>query len=512
MRKLCVIGLFLLAALLWACRRNPLTSEQQDAAKGRISIAVEFPKRSASKVDYYKAEDDENAIHSLCIWVFDKDGVLMQQSPLIIDPADFPEEGGVKEFIIPVDWSFVLNPTELHVYALANAESIGFDITLPENIKMSDLDEAAFGDNYFGTSTLTREVDDNKGLPMSAVKHGVPTGSSPVLKVETLTLTRMVSRIRMVFCKTLTTGPEAPEVSITDITFSGKTIPKEEYLFTSGDTGIKREAVVDDDNYVPDPIVFSWPDGKGICDNEAPESLIYVNQDPITYNQMLKDAIDNNHLTDLGYIYLRESDRKLKGRINYRVNDEDRSREFFMDANNDFARNHTWTLYAYFLSGRNLQITLAVMPWDKTDHTVDFSILSVNVTTKLTVDENSVEQRLVSKDHYEDALITGVVAQAWLQITTPVGGTLYVKPVGGTQYFNVSTDRESLKSTATIDPNEDGGKIHIYISPSDTPMREEDIGTIEASITLSFSVEVNDRLIDADSEAIDAEHRFIRTK
>lgn len=512
MRKLCVIGLFLLAVLLWACRSSAPSLEQSEAAQGHISIAVQFPQRAVSKVDYYQAEAEEKEIHSLCIWVFDKDGILMEQSPLKIDPADFPEEGGVKEFIIPVDWSFVLNPTELHVYALANAESIGFDMSNPASYTMAQLDAATFGNDSFGTSALTSSVPVT-GLPMSAVKHGVPTGSSPVLKVETLTLTRMVSRIRMVFCKTLTTGAEAPVVSITNITFSGKIIPKEEFLFTSGDTGIKRtDTEEDDNNYVLDPMVFAWPDGKDICDNEAPESLLYVNQDPKSYNDMLQAAIEQGHLTDLGYIYLRESDRKLKGRINYVVNGEARSREFFMGTSNDFARNHTWTLYAYFLSGRNLQIMLVVMPWDKTEQTVDFSQLAVTVTSKLTVDENTVEQAFISKDHYEDALIPGVVAHAWLQITTPVGGTLYVKPVGGTKYFNVSTDKESLQSTATINPNEDGGKIHIYISPSDTPMREEDVGTIEASIVLSFSVEVNDRQIDADSEAIDAEHRFVRTK
>ena len=498
--------------MLWACRRSAPTLNQEETDKGRISIAVEFPRRSDSKVDYYQADDDENTIHSLCIWIFDKDGHLMEQSPLNILPSEFPEDGGVKEFTIPVDWSFVLNPTDVHVYVLANAESIGFDLSNPGGYTMANLDAAVFGDDYFGTSALTRSVPVT-GLPMSAVKHGVPTGSSPILIVETLTLTRMVSRVRMVFCKTLTTGEGTPTVSIDKITFSGKTIPNEEYLFTSGDTGIKRtDTEVDDNNYVSEPFNFSWPEGTALRDNEAPESLIYVNQDPITYNQLLADAVAAEQLTDLGYIYLRESDRKLQGRIYYTVNGTERSREFFMEKGNDFARNHTWTLYAYFLSGRNLQVSVVVLPWDMTEHLVDFSKLSVNVRQKLTVDENTVELNFVSKDHYEAVLIPGVVAHAWLQVTTPVGGTLYVKPVGGTQYFIVSTDKEKHESTATIDPGVEDGRIHIYISPDpNVKLKKEDIGTIESSIVLSFSVEVNDRWIDADSEAIDAEYRFYRT-
>lgn len=510
MRKFSFIGLLLLAALLWACRRTAPATKLSDTAQGRMTIAVEFPECPVSKADYYRAESEENKITSLCLWVFDKDGKLFPHSPLNIDASEFPEGGGVKEFSFPVDWSFVLNPSTVHVYALANAQSIGFDLTHPEELKMADLDAAAFGGNYFGTSSLTCSVPAT-GLPMSAVMHCVPSGSSPVLRVETLTLSRMVSRIRMVFCKTLTTGEGTPEVSIDRIIFNGKTIPNEEYLFTTGDTGIKRaDTEVDDNNYVLDQIVFPWPGGMALCDNEAPESLIYVNQDPKSYNEMLDKAVEDNCLTDLGYIYLRESDRKLKGHIKYTVNGVERSRDFFMEAGNDFARNHTWTLLAYFLSGRNLQIMLMVLPWDMTERSVDFSKLAVNVTQKFTLDENTVDLTLTSKDHYDAVLLPGVAAHGWLQITTPVGGTLYVEPIGGTSYFTVSTNKDTQEDTITINPDEEGGKVHIYIRPSEMALRPDDVGTVEAAILLSFSVEVNDRWIDANTEAINAEYRFIR--
>ena len=143
--------------------------------------------------------------------------------------------------------SFANNPSDVDIFVLANEESIGID--LPENeedlkkIVWDTLNVKTFGGNYFGVSSPKRAGDkdlQDYGLPMSAVgKNMSVSGELPVLKVETLTLSRAVSRIRFVFCKTKTEGV-TQNVEISDVIISGWQIPLQEYVFTTGTTGIVK--------------------------------------------------------------------------------------------------------------------------------------------------------------------------------------------------------------------------------------------------------------------------------
>ena len=36
-----------------------------------------------------------------------------------------------------------------------------------------------------------------------------------------------------------------------------------------------------------------------------------------------------------------------------------------------FARNHTWTVYGYFISNRTLQLAVTALPWDKNNYTIE---------------------------------------------------------------------------------------------------------------------------------------------
>ena len=82
--------------------------------------------------------------------------------------------------------------------------------------------------------------------------------------------------------------------------------------------------------------------------------------------------------------------------------------------------------------------------------------------------------------------------------------------MGASKYFVVSTDREEQVDTYTINPSNNAGQVDIYIRPSSIEVEPDDEGTLSSSIVLSFSVEVNDRYIDADTEAIDQVYRFYR--
>ena len=498
-------SLVVLLLLLPGCRREDLS----DSTDGpTLEIAIEFPYVPATKGKELAASELENKIHDLAIWVFrsSEDHTPVGEPLILNNESDFPPSGGIGRYTFRVDWNFVNNHPDVDVFVLANKASI--NSLLGADAKYEDLIGASFGyendnDDLFGTHTYTTSVDPEKGLPMSGMKTGVKVyGSAPQMKIEPITLVRAVSRLRIVLCRTATDDiTKEDEVSVSGITFYEDQIPLKEYVFTEGATGIVPG------DYAPD---FSFKDVGEIKRNPVPENLVYVNQDPDAYQQMLDQARDAGELTDLGYVYLRESDKRIFGRVNYTINEKDRSREFAMTAPGDFARNHTWTLLAYFMSGRNLQVSLVAAPWSKGDYHVNFSEQAVNVTQKFRMDERTCdvphnEDGSIKKsaDGYIDVkLISGTTAKGTLSIITPVGGTLMITPNGAASLFSVTQQ-------ASINPDTHGGEITIEITNNpDTDIDITDLPVSETTLTLSFSVSVLGREVNIDSEAIDNDYKY----
>ena len=513
MKRRVLILLLLLAGLLMACEtKSQLQSSPEE--ESALGIAIEFPEMQGvkSSVGELPASDLENVIHTLTVWVFRSDDKTPVSSPLELDEEDFPVGGGVRRYSIPVSNAFAAEKPPVDVFVLANAASIGLaegTDALTTDSDWSALHDAFFGDSdtepYYGfglgggnMNKIVHSVDPDLGLPMSAYGQEMAVeGEDLVLRVRTLKLKRMVSRLRFVFCKTRTEGDEAEEVAIKSIKMKPYLIPLQEYVFTSRTTGIRITETELNDNY--DERYYEIPGLETIAENDNPEALIYVNQDPITYDNLLNEAVDAGKLTDLGYTYFRESDQRLSGTIEYEVDGKSRVHEFNMATAGDFARNHTWTVFGYFLSGRNLQLALNVLPWDYNLFNVDFSEESLNVKSKFRVDETSAELIETSKDHYDVHLLPGLAAKGHLTITTPVGGKLMIKPSGNTESFVVDP------TVAFIDPTVNNGRIDILVRRN--PDSNEDL--TGHYITLSFSVEAGERVIDANTEAVDIIYKFI---
>jgi len=501
-----IIGRWLLAAVLFTgCEREQLVFPPAEDAP-ELGLTVEFPSTAEVRSDagMLPASDLENALHSLTVWVFRSDNHSLVAARDIAE-SDFPVGGGIRRYSLPVSRGFVKEMPDVDVFVLANAASIGADLTVSSG--WDALNEAFFADSDaapyygFGLGHPVHAVDPDLGLPMSGCgKNLAVTGEEPILKVRTVRLSRAVSRLRFVFCKTRTEGSaeEDDNVSIQRVVLSGYSIPFKEYVFTTASSGVVHESTDWMENY--NDLSYIIPGPETIAGNDTPENLVYVNQDPVTYENLINDAVRSNTLTDLGMTYFRESDRRLSGRIEYTVSGRARTREFNMESPGDFARNHTWTVFGYFLSGRNLQLSLNVLPWDYNVYVVDFSEESLNVTSKFTVDDTSVELIKTSKDHYDAHLLPGVAAKCRLSVTTPVGGRLMIRPVGDAHAFRVEPD------IAFIDPTVNSGRIDILVRRN--PDVDEDL--TGSYITLSFSVETSDgRIIDADSEAIDNVYRFV---
>ena len=237
-----------------------------------------------------------------------------------------------------------------------------------------------------------------------------------------------------------------------------------------------------------------FPEATRICRLRCPAAPI------LPKTPVLNSAVSEGILTDCGVIYLRETNQALTGHVDYTINGEAQSpKSFTMDAPGDFARNHSWTLYGYFLGGRNLQMSVRVLPWDYTVWGVNFSDDSVQ-SSQLFIDDTTVSMREVSSGHFDVRLLAGVTAKLHLFINAPVSGKLMIRPMGDAGSFLVTPDM------ADINPSVDGGRIDIDIRRN--PAAEGDL--TGHYITLSFSVELGEREIDANTEILNNDvYRFI---
>lgn len=507
------IGLLILAALLTACVQ-PLDIKQEGPVLG---LVVEFPESMGTKagVGGLSASAGENVIRDLRIWVFNHDNAA---HPLVaykqIDATDFPVGENIRRYALVVTKSFAENPPHVDVFVLANASAINRG-DMGFNSSYAEVSEAAIQGDVFGIENPVHIVTEN-GLPMSGCLIDQPVaGSDPQLMVPTVTLSRMVSRLRFIFCKTPSTSEN---IKITGITINGEMIAAREYLFLTngGSSNV--------DGYVSDSFPFFVSEsGTDIAENNMPEKLVYGRQDPSVYEKLIQNALAAGELTALPnrsseFTYLRESEKKLRGTIFYKVwKAEDnlwlsKEQPFEMADAGDFARNHTWTVYGYFLHGSNLQLNLNVLPWNKPEEQrIDFSGGSVVVSQKFQL-FNSSQAAVVQPS--EDAAFTkevyirsGMTLKTTLTLETPKDGTLYVNAHGDVSAFKLrSFVGDNVEPTETfgaikIDP---GKTIRIEISRSDSKSDTE-----WKSIYFTFDVELsNERRVGGDSEIVDDKFRF----
>ena len=508
MRKSLFIWLLLPVVFLASC--NLIYDQPGENTCSELSIAIEFPENfvpeTRATVGEVPAEADENKITDLAIWVFYSTGDKAHQkigSILVKDAEDLPSAGGVRKYAIQVDQAFMLERPKVDVFVLVNRASIGSNLT--EDSTWNEVNDAMFGgDSYFSPKVPVSAVPD-KGLPMSGVGKGLTVGGEePFLKIPTIKLGRAVSKLRFVFSQMYTEGndPESEEYAIERVVLNGSQIPMREYVFSSDACRIEQN------NYVSAAMEILWPNTLDLKCSEAPEIYSYAGQDGPSYDQLIKDGIKGNHLSHLGTYYLRETDKALSGTVYYSITKEgvtqDKELDFHMAAPGDFARNHTWTVYGYFISNRTLQLAVTALPWDKNNYTIEFSTASLQVTQKFIVEENSATIVPTDiKDHYNVFLDANRAAKGHLYVTTPQGGKLVIikdGAIGDTDAFTVEPGE------ALINPSKNGGRIDITIDRN----RDYSGNPTGKTITLTFKAFTPDgeREIDGATECVDQVYHF----
>ena len=313
------------------------------------------------------ASDNEKKISSLHIWVFrHSDGTLMGY--LNPDVTSLSATGNAMYQIVMPD-EFVTTKPNVDVYVMANVTAAKCDLSaLDQSVSRSQLEGILIGhkdaSDYYGLTTLVTEAP-TVGLPMSGVLKNQPVyGEAPVLRIgtsehiATLQLVRAVSKMRFIFSKF--TG-DTRVYTLTSISLNGSTMPKQEYLFLDGAYPTYRLKVGSDYETENSTLIETASDIKSCKD---PSVYAYVSGDGQEYENTINTAVTEEKVSDLGRFYLRESDKKLTGTINYTVGGEAKTATFSMKTEGDFSRNHTWIVYAYFMNGNLLNVNMVdVKSW-----------------------------------------------------------------------------------------------------------------------------------------------------
>lgn len=495
MRSFRIISLVVLLSVLSGCSREPVVVVPEP----RLSVTLDIPSAILTRADEGEApaRGRENDLHDLRLWVF----TSADHAPvgyLEIQEGDFPTNGEARQYAIPVSRSFADERPQVDVFVLANQASVG--LSLGGSATWQELNGASFGGTYFGPDEPVRDVSATTGLPMSGVLMNASIeGREPELSVPTVKLRRCVSKIRFLFSRTQTENSEDPDpiegVSVDEIVIGGNRIPLNEYVFAASGSRIAPGGYTSSEIHLG---------GRAdIALSDAPEKYSYAYQDAISYENLLDEGVSKGELTEGGSVYLRETDRQLTGSIKYSITKggvtEQKTKAFSMVAPGHFIRNHSWTVYGYFLSGRNLQLSVHVDDWNQSEYSVDFSEQSITVTEKFTISEQSAELEHVEGDNYDVYLLPGTPARGSLIITNPVGGKLFIRPEGDVSAFEVTP------TVATINPEVNNGRIDISVKRNPNA-----VGSVTGkSIKLSFTVENGGRESSADSEIIDKDYLFI---
>ena len=379
------LGALLMVVLLLSCSKSSDGGDEPQPGGGSgkpvLKIYVFTPDNpTVTRGDNgdVDASTDEKKIHNLHVWVFEHhdaadDPQLADDGKFVghisLNNVDFSETTS-NTVTMELDDQFAAKEVKPHVdvYVVANVSATNCGMTLDASTTRAQLEAALIKENYFGVSNLIKTVPAD-GLPMSGVmKNKKITGETPVYQVSeengnlaNVKLVRAVSKIRFVFSKS-TSNPD--EVAVKNISLNAGVLPKEEFLFLEGVYPEYKWHVKTAAGYVGATDLVSSESGIDVKKNDSPASYSWDGKmSGQEYEALIQEGVYENKLSDLGTFYLRESDKKLTGTIEYTIRHTDKNNvtttttqtpSYEMKQDGDFSRNHTWIVYAYFVSSGDL--------------------------------------------------------------------------------------------------------------------------------------------------------------
>lgn len=482
---------------------------------------------------------------------------------------------------------------KLDFYVLGNGASVGMGDAGVQ--KRSALRDTVFKGNYFGTNvTNLIEAVPSGGLPMACFFDNRGNGFDiAFLKTDpnptaermeelgrvwpSMELSRSVARMRFLFAQaTGMTGTSIDSVRLYNFDSAGDAglIPDESFVFPREDAaseislpeGIRYESFTWGSYYsglvgiigqMDDPLVLT-------SNSEVMRGMSAQFFD--TYVQNLLDQPGSSNKPTSKVLYLRESDRPIKGRIYFngkRTTDGElvepsKSVDFTMEGlgfpdRTNFYRNHSWTVYAYMI-GQHMDVDVRlddwVVPWTRNEEIITGQqTVNVDQDGKFITDaDGMVADTLRDYAGYILVKSSGKPQKKWFNVPVPAGdggatgrvviyapenGKLIVTPVAVdtaefwpklsaaekavylaetaepsyvTNWFDISLTTDEINPSMPDPESGIPGLIGITVKRKD-PAPGTQPG--RKAIKLSFAVEVGGRLISADSELVDDEYHFI---
>lgn len=354
--------------LLTACASSP--EELPEAyEKPVLKLYVFEPDRpivTRDGDDKVNANDSENTIHSLYVWVFET------STHNLVSYISLRNVSLTEPVTMDISDSFANNPDKpnVDVFVLANVTASNCGITLDGSSTYSQVEAACIEDRYFGpTSPLVSDVPDD-GLPMSgSMKNQYISGTAPVFEVRPaldqsmsiVKLVRAVSKVRFVLCRATESDETTKRLaSIDDISLDANLIPTTTYLFPTGTESY---------TYSHAAISYGGVAKEDIPAVDDPHDYVYAGQSGQDYENMVETAVSGGALLPFGLTYLRESPKQLTGTVSYKVQEREGDDwgesvqatpvAFSMSGEGDFLRNHTWIVYIYFMDSKIHVLTVA---------------------------------------------------------------------------------------------------------------------------------------------------------
>lgn len=542
---------------------EPLASEpEEDWVKLPIRIYLPSPEiaTKAETTEPVSGRYKESSVSQLQIWAFTHpvspmpEGLNLETwdderprafiSIESLDEADWQyEEGSAKTLTVymAIPPSSLNHPvSKLDFYVVGNKNTIDPDNTIAVNMTRGTLKSLCFGnDEGFSTSTdrgnmvtwtstdpspnprpflpITGFFDNRgQGFDISFLKSSshlsVKEWEEQGIVWPQIQITRAVSRIQFVF--TQAKGLRYNQIHRIELTDyeadagSQGVIPSKTFLFPREDSS--TEKIPSDCTY--QTVIWGGDKDAPLITNGAipeisdPLRLRYDSEalremSAQYYDDFLQEEVLAGHAVEK-ILYLRESDKTIKGKIYYSIGfGEEEEAVFYMPGPDpSFYRNHSFTVYAYFI-GNHLEVNVAVQDWEKTTLPYEDIRKSINVDQdgRFQIPNHGLEVEVPEGD---------VGVEGRLVIYAPVGGKLLVRtvPVEGTQseidqLFEVTPTEAAIPGTGT----DIKGEIKIRV-------KRKGSTTERKAMKLSFfvqTVEEGDlRTVNADSEIVDDTYTF----
>lgn len=369
------MGSMLMLLLLVGCSSSSNDEQQLPQAK-IFNLSIAAPDGivvTRGDIGNVSSTFEESAINTLDAWVFDNHDYTLI-SYIHLNNFSFDEDGQRTISMKLADDFNSYSGLKVDIYVAANATASNCGLNFSRATTAAQLNAAGIGTSYFGATSPVTSVPYD-GLPMSGLLRGQGVnGTSPIFEITTgrVKLVRAVSKMRFIFCKSISNPPAVSNLSIS---LKANTLPNEEYLFLGDVFPTATSHVKTESGYNAAAIpLVSGINATNINSYSDPVSYVYNDETGPDYETKINGGISAGNLSEVGRFYLRESDKKVEGTIAYTLGTDEqaveKSVDFSMAAVGDFTRNHTWIVYGYFLGSGNLMLNMVnVRSWKEESET-----------------------------------------------------------------------------------------------------------------------------------------------